>query len=211
MSQHGQLREPYATLDQQRTADKLGMFVFLATEIMLFSGLFAVAFVLRILHRPEYVEASRHLHLWIGGANTLVLLTSSLAVALAVALARRGAAGQTFWCLLAAALLGLAFLGIKAFEYSLEYGEGLLPAFGEPTRFAGPVQRLFMDLYLIATSLHALHVTGGIILLAILAWRVRRGATALPQRAITIELGGLYWHLVDAIWVFLYPVLYLAR
>lgn len=211
MSERGQIHDPYETLVQQRNADKLGMFVFLATEIMLFSGLFACAFVLRILHPQEYVYASKHLHLWIGGVNTLVLLTSSFAVALAVVLARRGASTRVFWCLAAAALLGLGFLGIKAFEYSVEYGDGLLPAFGEATRFVGPVQKLFNDLYLIATFLHALHVTGGVVLLSILALRVRSGSMALPQRAITVELGGLYWHLVDAIWVFLYPVLYLAR
>jgi cytochrome c oxidase subunit 3 len=205
------LAEPYVTAQQQREAAVIGMYVFLGSEIMLFGGLFVVALGLRLLHPREVVEASKHLHLWIGGANTAVLLTSSLAVARAVTATAAGRRRPAMLLLLAAAALGLAFLGIKAFEYHWEYAEGMLPAFGETTHFATPVERLFMDLYLIATALHALHVTVGVALLTGVATGIGRRWLVLPRRSIVVENSGLYWHLVDVIWIFLYPVLYLAR
>jgi cytochrome c oxidase subunit 3 len=189
--------QPYSTATQQREAAVMGMYVFLGTEIMLFGGLFAVSLGLRLCHPREFVEASRHLHLWIGAANTAVLLTSSAAVALAVQAARAQQARAIRWLLLLAALLGAAFLAIKAYEYATEYREGLLLG-------GAGVQRLFMDLYLVSTGLHAVHVTAGIVLLTTVAM-------AAPRRAVVVENAGLFWHLVDAIWVFLYPVLYLAR
>ena len=195
---------PYATRPQQREAAMLGMFIFLATEIMLFGGLFAVALGLRLGHPQEYVAASRQLHVWIGAANTAVLLTSSAAVALGVHIARAGRTRATAPLFAGAALLGLGFLGIKAYEYAIEYGEGLLLG-------GTGVQRLFMDLYLVSTGLHALHVTAGVLLLAGVAGIVERRRLRLPRRAVVVENAGLFWHLVDAIWVFLYPVLYLAR
>ncbi len=201
--------EPYVSLDQQHHADKLGMFVFLATEIMLFGGVFAAIFYLRLTHSEAFVAASRALHVWIGAANTAVLLSSSFAVALAVAFAREGAARHARNCLLAAVALGLAFLGLKAWEYASEYGEGLLPL--NPASDLSDLHQLFMNVYLIATGLHAIHVTIGIGLLGFLVMGLGRGHLSLPRRAIVIEIGGLYWHLVDAIWVLLYPVLYLAR
>lgn len=206
-----ELHEPFHDAAQQRDADMLGMYVFLASEIMLFGGLFAVAFVLRLLHPHEVVAASKQLHVYIGAINTAILLTSSLCVALALPAARGGARRWAALLLGGAALLGVAFLGLKAFEYSLEYRDGLLPGVNDPGRFSGPVEHLFMDLYLVATGLHAIHVTIGIALLTGLAWRIRQGWLPLPQRAVVVEMSGLYWHLVDVIWVFLYPVLYLAR
>jgi len=205
------LVDPYVTLPQQREAAVMGMYVFLGSEIMLFGGLFVVALALRLLHPQEVVEASKHLHLWIGGINTAVLLTSSFAVALAVHAAGAGARRSAMILLLIAAALGVAFLGIKAFEYSKEYDEGMLPAFGETTHFANPVERLFMDLYLISTALHALHVTVGVMLLGGVATSIGRRWIVLPTRSIVVENSGLYWHLVDAIWIFLYPVLYIVR
>jgi cytochrome c oxidase subunit 3 len=202
---------PYSDAAQQHEAGMLGMYLFLGSEIMLFGGLFAVALVLRILHPAEVVEASKKLHVWIGALNTGVLLTSSFVVAVGVQGALYGMRSRTIGCLLAAAVLGVAFLGIKAFEYSLEYADRSLPGFGDPLRFARPVQQLFMDLYVIATGLHAIHVTIGLVLLTTVSLRLSRRSSVLPQRAIIVETAGLYWHLVDAIWIFLYPVLYLAR
>jgi cytochrome c oxidase subunit 3 len=189
--------QPYSTAPQQREAATMGMFVFLGSEIMLFGGLFAVALGLRLTHPREFIESSRHLHVWIGAINTAVLLTSSAAVALAVHAARARRPRATSVLLATAALLGVAFLGIKAYEYATEYGEGLLLP-------AGGVQRLFMDLYLVSTGLHAVHVAVGAVLLATVAM-------VAPRRPTVVENTGLFWHLVDAIWVFLYPVLYLAR
>jgi cytochrome c oxidase subunit 3 len=205
------LSTPYSTAPQQREAAVMGMCVFLGSEIMLFGGLFVVASVLRLLHPYDVVEASKHLHLWIGGLNTAVLLTSSACVALGVHAAKAGQRGQTALLLGGAALLGLAFLGIKAFEYGVEHAEGMLPGVGGTTHFATPAAQLFMDLYFISTALHAVHVGIGVLLLSGVAAAAFRRWLVLPRRAIAVANAGLYWHLVDAIWVFLYPVLYLAR
>jgi cytochrome c oxidase subunit III len=211
MTDRIELHKPFVDADQQRQSDLLGMFVFLGTEIMLFGGLFAVAFALRIQHPDEYVASSRHLHIWIGAINTAILLTSSLLVALAVYEARRAMPRRSAKLLAGAAMLGVAFVVMKGVEYGKEYAEGLLPGLSHPAQFSGRVEHLFMNLYFIATALHAFHVTVGIIVLAVMGVRLWRGGLPLPRRAIPIELAGLYWHLVDVIWIFLYPVLYLAR
>ncbi|MGK6312287.1 cytochrome c oxidase subunit 3 [Neorhizobium sp. DT-125] len=211
MAETRPVAEPYRDARQQRDAAILGMYIFLASEVMLFGGLFAVAAVMRLLHPAEVMEASKALHVWIGAISTAVLLTSSLFVALAVEGAKRGRRrGVSAW-FFAAALLGSAFLGVKAYEYSLEYAEGLLPGLGAPLKVSTPVQQAFMDLYFVATGLHALHLLIGIILLLVIAIRAASGGLPLPERAIVVITAGLYWHLVDVIWVFLYPVLYLAR
>ncbi len=204
------LHPPYSDPAQQHEADMMGMYLFIGSEIMLFGGLFAAMALTRLQHPAEYVAASKELHVWIGAANTLILLTSSLGAALAVACSRHGRRTATIGWLLATAALGLGFLVLKAVEYTLEYREGRLPVPGGGEALVKPVETLVAHLYLIATGLHAIHLTVGITLLCVLALRARRGL-ALPDRAITVELGGLYWHLVDVIWVFLYPVLYLAR
>lgn len=194
----------------RRDTDALGMYLFLASELMLFGALAAAALFLRMAHPDEIVAASTKLHLWIGAANTLILLTSSMAVALAVELARRERAKQVATCVAAAVLLGGLFLVLKGFEYHAEYTEGLLPGFGA-NRFAGPAEHLFMNLYLIATALHALHLAVGMLLLGTIAWRLRGRGMKLPGSLSFVENSGLYWHLVDVIWVFLYPLLYLVR
>jgi cytochrome c oxidase subunit 3 len=211
MAERVEVHEPYSEARQQHEADMLGMYAFLATEIMLFGGVFAVIFIIRFLHPQDFVETSRKMHLWIGALNTLVLLTSSLCVALAVAAGRAGRARGAAGLLSGAAGLGLVFLGFKGLEYWLEYRDGLLPSLSWPTRFSGPVEQLFMNAYFIATGLHAIHLTIGICLIGGLALRLSRGSLPLPNRAVTIEVSGLYWHLVDIVWIFLYPALYLAR
>jgi cytochrome c oxidase subunit III len=205
------LRPPYSEPRQQHEADLMGMYLFLGSEIMLFGGLFAAMALTRLHHPAEYVAASHQMHLWIGAANTLILLTSSLCAAFAVATARNGAASATAGWLIGTAGLGLGFLGFKLLEYTLEYRDGVLPVPGGDANLTKPVETLFMHLYLIATGLHAIHLSIGIALMAGLAVRARRRSLALPGRAVTVEIGCLYWHLVDVIWVFLYPVLYLAR
>lgn len=211
MTDRIELHKPFVDAEQQRQADLLGMFVLLGTEVMLFGGLFAVAFALRIQHPHEYVASSRHLHIWIGAVNTAILLTSSLLVALAVHEAFRAMPRRAAMLLAGGAVLGVAFLVMKGVEYGKEYSEGLLPGLSHPAQFTGRVEHLFMNLYFIATTLHAFHVTIGIVVLAVIGIRLRRGSLPLPRRTIPIELAGLYWHLVDVIWIFLYPVLYLAR
>jgi cytochrome c oxidase subunit 3 len=206
-----ELREPYVDARQQHAAGMMGIYIFLATELMLFGGIFAVALAIRIQHGDDYIAASRQLHVWIGGINTAVLLTSSLAVAFAVHAARLGKSRAAMLALAVGAAFGLAFLAIKAVEYSEEYAEGVLPGLSDPERFASPVHRQFMDLYLIATGLHAIHLLIGILLLTGVAIRLARRSLIVPNRAIVVEVTGVYWHFVDVVWVFLYPTLYLAR
>jgi cytochrome c oxidase subunit 3 len=204
------LRPPYSEPRQQHGADLMGMYLFLGSEIMLFGDLFAALALTRLHHPEAYVADSRELHLWIGAANTLVLLTSSMCVAFAVATARHGHARATRRWLAATVALGLAFLALKDVEYASEYRAGLLPVPGGNHALTEPVHILFMHLYLIATGLHAIHLTIGIVLFVVLTLSVGR-RLPVPGQGVTVEVSGLYWHLVDVIWVFLYPVLYLAR
>lgn len=206
-----ELREPYVDPAQQHAAAMMGIYIFVTTELMLFGGFFAVALAIRIQHGSDYVAASRELHVWIGTINTAVLVTSSFVVALATHAARLGKPRHVILLLGTAAVLGLAFLGLKALEYGEEYREGLLPSFSDPERFASPVHRQFMDLYLIATGAHAIHLLIGIGVLAVLIFRIARRTLIVADRSIVVAVGGVYWHLVDVVWIFLYPTLYLAR
>ena len=197
----------FPTLERQNDADHFGMLIFLATEVLIFGGVFAVAFALRAEH-AEYAQASKQMHYWIGGINTGVLLTSSALVALMVEAVRAGRAKLAGWLLGGAIALGLVFLALKFTEYALEYRDGVVPHLSDANLHGG-VEQLFMDLYFVATGLHALHVTVGLCLLASLLWpfgRARRDRTA-----VFAGNAALYWHLVDIVWVFLYPTLYLAR
>lgn len=199
------LHEPFHDPARQREADRLGMILFLASEAMLFGGLFAAAMALRLLHPPDYVAASAHLKLWLGTANTAILLTSSLMAAIAVEAARSGRPRLAGYALVAAILLALLFLGVKGYEYAGEYREGLVP--GLPgAHFESRTQQLFMNFYFVSTGLHALHVIGGITLLGLAAFR---RAAREDRNAVLIGNVALYWHLVDIIWVLLYPTLYL--
>lgn len=213
MSGEVTLTKPYAEPDQQRAAAFLGMYVFLGSELMLFGGLFAALSLYRVDHPAAAAEAASHLKLWLGTANTAVLLTSSLFVALAVAFARaagRSGSGRRVsaaW-LLAAAALGVVFLGIKGLEYHQEYVEGLMPSAGPPSPLGARAPNLFIDLYFVATGLHAVHLTIGIGALSAVAIRQ---LTRPDASTIVVEMTGLYWHLVDVVWLFLLPLLYLAR
>ncbi|RYE57139.1 MAG: cytochrome c oxidase polypeptide III, partial [Rhizobiaceae bacterium] len=150
--------------------------------------------------------ASARLDLWLGAINTAILLTSSLVVAIGVE-AREKRPRRTAPAFLGGALLGLAFLAVKAFEYAQDYHEHLMPGTAIGSFSNGP-ERLFIDLYFVATGLHALHVTIGVVLLGAVAWRA---SSSNSPTGSAIENVGLYWHLVDVIWVFLYPMFYLMR
>jgi cytochrome c oxidase subunit 3 len=202
------LQLPFTRLVRQREADRLGMLIFLATEVMLFGGIFAAALTVRLLHPQDYARASQEMHYWLGGINTAVLLTSSLLVALAVTAVREARVRTAGWLLGAAIGLALAFLAIKFTEYALEWREGVVPVFS-PSRLAGGVHELVMILYFIGTGLHAVHVTVGTVLLAAIIWPL--GAARSDRGATTIGNVALYWHFVDIVWIFLYPTLYLAR
>jgi cytochrome c oxidase subunit 3 len=200
--------EPFTDLARQREADRLGMAVFLASEAMLFGAVIMGLLAMRIWESAAFAATSRNLLLWAGSVNTSILLTSSLLVAIGVearAVDRDRLAALLFEL---AALLGLIFLALKAFEYHSEYLEGLMPGVGPKQNFASPGARMFMDGYFVATALHALHVAIGVALLGGCAWRLRRKHR---PATVTVENVGLYWHVVDIVWVFLFPILYLSR
>jgi cytochrome c oxidase subunit III len=208
MTPRSAVAEPFATEAQQHETATLGLWLFIATELMLFGALFLGLVVYRIAYPEAANAASEHLHLWLGGANTALLLTSSLTMALAVVGAREGRRGQTTLLLLSTALLGLLFLGVKAYEYRSEYQGGLMPGLG-PAFPLGPHAELFFNFYFASTGLHALHLALGILALGVFAWRTLSRRLPVPARATRIEGLGMYWHFVDVVWVFLYPVLYL--
>jgi len=197
-------------LKQQHDASALGMWTFLATEVTFFGVLFMGYTAYRVVYYESFAEASRHLSLPLGTINTAVLLGSSLAMALAIHAAQLGNTRKLVGFLLVTILLGTAFLGIKAFEYYYEYEERLVPglnfAYSGPD--AGQVE-LFFILYFIMTGLHAFHLTVGIGLVAVIAFLAWRGRYT-PEYYTPVELTGLYWHFVDVVWVFLFPLLYLV-
>jgi len=209
MSEPVILAEQFEEPRQQHEADQLGMWVFLGTEVMLFGGVFASIVIYRVLYGDVLKTASHHLDKWLGGANTAVLLTSSLTMVLAVVAAREGRVRATCWWFAATAALGLGFLGIKGYEYFKEYHEGLMPGVGPAFPIDQPPAQLFFNLYFAGTGLHAFHLSCGILVVAIFLWRVALRQLPLPERAVRVEILGMYWHLVDIVWLFLYPMLYL--
>jgi cytochrome c oxidase subunit 3 len=208
MAEAARAREPFPSLQVQRDSARLGMLIFLTTEVLLFTGLFAAAALLRIEHNQAYVAASREMHVWLGGINTAVLLTSSALVAAMVEAVRGGRARMAAWMLATTIALGVAFLGIKFTEYALEYRDGVIPGLSDAKLHGGP-HELFMNLYFVATGLHAVHVTVGLGVLVSLIWPF--GKARYDRTATVAGNAALYWHLVDIVWVFLYPTLYLAR
>jgi cytochrome c oxidase subunit 3 len=181
---------------------QLGMWVFLASEVLFFGGLFA-AYAFGRMHWPDgFAAASHETHVVLGTVNTALLLTSSAFVAQAVA-----RPGRAAWLLAVACALGLAFMAIKGIEYRQEGLEQLVP--GAHFRLHGtPGAELFFVLYFLVTGLHAVHLTVGIVLLGVFAWGSHRARPWAPARRI--EAAGLYWHFVDVVWIFLYPLIYLG-
>ncbi|MCO6187778.1 cytochrome c oxidase subunit 3 [Rhizobium sp. L1K21] len=205
------VQTPYVDRAQQHEAGIMGMHIFLASEIMLFGGIFMAIAVIRQAHSQEVVEYSKELHYYLGAINTMLLLTSSFLVAAAVHMSRHARRKAVLALLVSAAFLGLLFLGLKGFEYWSEFQEGRLPVAGGMEKINSAPGRLFLNLYLVSTSLHAVHLTIGVIALLVVAGRIYTRRSALPQRSVVVETTAAYWHLVDIIWIFLYPLLYLAR
>jgi cytochrome c oxidase subunit 3 len=203
----------FETADQQRHAATVGMWIFLATEVLFFGGLFLGYAAYRFAYPADFRAAGGHTLLLAGAVNTAVLLVSSFTMALSVRAAELQRRGAVVWLLVATALLGLVFLGIKAVEYSTEIHEGLLPGphFHPPGPLPGQAlehQRIFFSFYFTMTALHAVHVTVGIVLILGYAWRAWR--TSEVARLVSgVDLLGLYWHFVDIVWVFLFPLIYL--
>ena len=200
----------FPNLRQQEHAARLGMWLFLATELLLFGGLFTAYSVYRWLYGETFAEASHHLNLALGTVNTVVLITSSLTVALAHHAAHHGRGKQAAGLLAITLVFALGFLVIKGFEWSHDFHEGLLP--GRYYTFEGMTSTgapMFFTLYFLLTGLHGLHVVIGMTILTVLmvlAWRGHYD----HGYSTPLELGGMYWHLVDLVWIFLYPLLYLV-
>jgi cytochrome c oxidase subunit 3 len=203
------VREQYVAPDQQGEADYLGMWIFLASEAMLFGAIFLSITVYRVIYPEATHEASGHLYMTIGGLNTAVLLTSSMTMAMAVAAAEQGRRRDALIDLVLTAGLGTVFLAIKLTEYYLEYREGLMPGVGPPFPLQQVGAQMFFHLYFTATGLHAIHLLIGICVVGRVTWNLWIHGLRLPRRHIVIDIVGMYWHLIDLVWVFLYPLLYL--
>ena len=203
------LAHQFDDVHQQKEAATLGMWVFLVTEVLFFGGLFLAYVVYRASYPEAWAEASHELDIMLGGINTAILIGSSLTMALAVQGAQIGRRDMLIIFLALTILLGGAFLGIKAVEYHHKYVEHHVPgpSFVFPGEHAGHVE-LFFALYFTMTGMHGLHMVIGIGLLANLmrqGWNGRFG----PAYYTPVEMVGLYWHFVDIVWIFLFPLLYL--
>lgn len=209
-SGHAQVAHHFEDAEQQHEAITIGMWAFLVTEVMFFGGLFLIYIVSRLQFPDGFAEASNHLNMTLAGVNTVVLLCSSLSVALAVHAAQTDKRGQLVGFLLLTILFAITFLGLKGMEYYHEYEEHLIP--GLNFMFEGPlangVERFFV-VYFVMTGVHAIHMILGIGVMFFLLWKASRGAYSSAHFS-PIEVFGLYWHFVDVIWVFLFPLLYLV-
>jgi cytochrome c oxidase subunit 3 len=202
------LKEPWDYFERQRDAGKFGVWVFLASEVLFFGALILTYTVCRVDHVVAFAAAGRETNVWFGTINTAILLTSSLTMAMA---SQAAASGPKFrqlilWCLSATAALGLAFLVVKGFEYREDIEKHLVPGANFALKQNGA--QLFFGIYWLITGVHAVHLTIGIVLVARL-WVLGYSKAFPLHDNPEIEVTGLYWHLVDIIWIFLYPLIYL--
>jgi cytochrome c oxidase subunit 3 len=209
----GELFGQFETMGQQRESASLGMWVFLVTEVLFFGGMFMTYTLNRSTYPEVFAEASRSITLWLGGVNTVVLIGSSLTMAMAVWASQAGKKKLIPIFIVATLLLGTVFLGIKGIEYHDKYVEHHIPGLNFNFEPGADVAtnahaQLFFSLYFAMTGLHALHMIIGAGLLLWLLKESLRGRFT-PQYNTPVELVGLYWHFVDIVWIFLFPLLYL--
>ncbi|MCG5054601.1 MAG: cytochrome c oxidase subunit 3 family protein [Myxococcales bacterium] len=203
------LAHHFETIEQQSYAARLGMWLFLATEVLLFGGLFLGYTVYRWLYPETYQACADLLSIPMGATNTVVLITSSFTAALGYHAIKVDQVKKGVALLWVTIVLAGAFLVIKYFEYAHKFHEGTLP--GKWYTFEGlqaPGANIFFAVYFLATGLHGFHVVVGMTILAILAVRAQQGRYH-AKNYVGVELGVLYWHLVDLVWIFLFPLLYL--
>ena len=206
---HSALAHQFDDLEQQHEASSLGMWLFLVTEIMFFGGLFTAYAIYRSSYPQAFAEASRHLDITLGAINTMVLIASSLTMVLAVRGAQLGRRRTLIAFLVFTIILGSVFLGIKAVEYSHKFHEHLVPGHGFTLEGSWAKQaELFFSFYFAMTGMHALHMVIGIAILAVLTIQAGRGRFSSGYHT-PVELTGLYWHFVEIVWIFLFPLLYL--
>ena len=203
------LKHYFVSSEQQFDAAKLGMWLFLITEILLFSGMFVAYAVYRSWHPEVFQIASTELNPLLGGLNTIVLLTSSLTVALAIHSAQTDKRKALVRYLILTVILAGVFMVVKYFEYTHKFHLGIFPggnfSYAEMNQ---PYVPIFFSIYYVMTGIHGVHVLVGMGVLSWLAWRAHKGHFG-SEYYTPVELSGLYWHLVDIVWIFLFPLLYL--
>ena len=205
-------------MEQQRQASSLGMWVFLATEVMFFGGMFCAYLIYRYWYFNEFAAGSRSLDIWLGTINTAVLICSSLTVALGVRAAQMGKRKLLVVLLLLTIVFGVAFLGIKGVEWYTKFQEHHIPGSSfsadnlikeyPQIRIDPAHEQIFFSLYFAMTGLHALHMIIGVGIFIFLTYYAWKGHYT-PEYHNPVEIGGLYWHFVDIIWIYLFPLLYL--
>ena len=209
----------FATEEQQRNSASFGMWIFLATEVMFFGGLFCAYLIYRHWYFGDFGAASTSINAKLGGANTAVLICSSLTVVLAIWAAQTSRRALMIAMLVLTMLFGLTFLGIKGIEYNDKFEEHHVPGASfsfehvpipvHPDQYANPRHaEIFFALYFIMTGLHALHMIIGLGIFSWLLWAAWKGRFT-PEYHTPLEIGGLYWHFVDIVWIYLFPLLYL--
>ncbi len=201
----------FASHAKQAHAARLGMWIFLAAELLLFAGLFSLYAGYRSAYPHAFSQGVEHSAKWLGSLNTLLLLTSSFWVAWAVEQLRESKGRASSYSLMAAVVCAVTFLAIKAAEYAEHISHGIVPG-GRGAFFEQPHGQelaVFFNLYYVSTTLHALHVAVGAGVLAFMAWGILRQSVS-KKDAYKLEVAGLYWHLVDVIWLFLWPMYYLT-
>ena len=206
---HPALQHHFDDLEQQLEASTLGMWLFLVTEVMFFGGMLAAYMLYRIWYPVAWAEGSNELNIYMGGINTAVLIFSSLTMAMAVRSAQTGNRKATMGFLVVTMLLGLTFLVIKFFEYKEKFELHHVP--GPNFQFEGPEApqvQIFFSVYFALTGVHALHMVIGFCLLSTILWMTYRNRFS-PEWYTPVEMAGLYWHFVDIVWIFLFPLLYL--
>ena len=223
-------RHHFETMDQQVDATSFAMWLFLLTEIMFFGGLFTAYLIYRNWYYPAFVQGSHQLNIFWGTLNTVVLITSSFTMAMGVWCAELRKQGGLVLCLILTFILGLIFLGIKTIEYKEKYDKHHVPGMHYSVKsFVNPASdeevykayhdkplaldmaqhtEIYFFLYFAMTGMHALHMIIGIVILAFMIFRARAGAYTTGHVTF-VENFGLYWHFVDIVWIFLFPLLYL--
>jgi cytochrome c oxidase subunit 3 len=206
------LREQFDTAAQQRDASTLGMWIFLITEVMFFGGMFLAYSIYRAKYPDVFAVASSSLNVYIGAANTVVLLCSSFTMVMAVRASQLGKRNGIIFWLIWTLLLGMTFLGVKAFEWNEKFEMHHVPGMpGFHLDGVGTMQgpaSIFFSLYFAMTGLHAMHMVVGVGILTMLIFQAKNGKFTGGYWT-PVDISGLYWHFVDIVWIFLFPLLYL--
>lgn len=207
------LKHHFADLDQQKETATFGMWIFLVTEIMFFGGMFCAYLVYRVMYYKAWVQGSQTMNIKLGALNTAVLICSSLTMVLAVHAAKISRRNLQVLFLVLTILLGLTFLVVKGVEYHEHWVAhevpGLNYAFGQGNPdIDGRHAALYFSLYFAMTGMHALHMVIGVCLLSYLTYKALKGSYSAEYHT-PVEMSGLYWHFVDIVWIYLFPLLYL--